>query len=62
MLELERRASVDVTHLEIPAELAVVFSKQQCKYLNLHFHRFHFALLIYYSLFANMPVGPVVFI
>ena len=32
MLELERRASVDVTHLEIPAELALVFSKQPCKF------------------------------
>ena len=60
MLELERRASVDVTHLEIPAELAVVFSKQQCKcHLHEHFHRFYFAILVYCCPLANKPVGPI---
>lgn len=36
-MELERRQSIDVTHLEIPAELAVVFSKQNCKFNLLYF-------------------------
>ena len=33
MLQLETRGDADVTHLEIPVELAVVFSKQQGKLL-----------------------------
>ena len=41
MLQLETRRETDVTHLEIPVELAVVFSKQQSKLL---FRCFYFHL------------------
>ena len=36
MLQMEARRGFDVTHLEIPAELAVVFSKQQSKFFPCH--------------------------
>lgn len=39
MLESQRRREVDVTQLEIPAELAAAFSKQQSKIeRSLDFH------------------------